>query len=94
MNERQHKEARNARGGLLLAAAVLLLPPAAWSTARAADEPPSGASSTLAAHGPRVRAESTEIDLGIVARGTSPRARFALHNLGDEVLQIIEAKPG
>jgi hypothetical protein len=57
-----------------------------------ATAPPSTEQQTTS--GPRVETETTLIDLGQLARGETSEARFALHNRGDETLQILRVKPG
>ena len=49
---------------------------------------------TAAVAGPRLEIAATEIDLGSLSKGETAEARFELRNSGDEVLRILEAKPG
>ena len=44
--------------------------------------------------GPRARADVIEIDLGVLPRGAQAEAEFVLRNDGDEVLRVLQAKPG
>jgi len=53
-----------------------------------------GAAAPAPAVGPRAEFKTLTLDLGQVPRGQSAEARFELVNRGDELLKILEVKPG
>jgi hypothetical protein len=63
----------------------------------AQDPPAAGQASTEAPpakQGARIEMDQVEVDLGQLVRGETAEARFAIHNRGDEILRIVNAKPG
>jgi hypothetical protein len=44
--------------------------------------------------GPRLQADVLEVDLGVLPRGAQAQAEFVLRNDGDDVLRVLQAKPG
>ena len=76
----------------------------AWPAAGAADEkPPAPAKPTAQvevpaapapAGGGRMTLESETVDLGDVVKGQLATAVFTIRNTGEDLLKILEAKPG
>ena len=64
--------------------------------APAAKEPPNGqsAAEAKAQGGPRMSIEKETVDLGEVLKGSTASAAFEIRNTGDQVLKILDARPG
>ena len=52
------------------------------------------AADAQAAGGPRLTIEKETVDLGEVLKGTTASAVFEIKNTGDQVLKILDARPG
>ena len=44
--------------------------------------------------GPRIEVETRVIDLGVINKGAPAEAKFTIRNAGDQILEILRAKPG